>query len=193
MSCSAKVCHWSFGRTILVALFCAVNNPWVTAGLLTQNHVSKFRGQILGSLRLKGGGRKYRERVAQHFVWKQTMWKAASCGDSITIKKILKEGAEVNVADKDGWTACHWAASKGHANIIWVLSKNGADINLKDRHLSTPLHWAAAYGHRAAIETLCAVRADLHARDAVGSRHPLISPCTYSFRQVFPTTIKHLQ
>ena len=122
---------------------------------------------LQSGLSLRGGGRKYRERVAQYHEWKQRLWKAAASGDQKAIKKVIGEGGNVNVADRDGWTACHWAAAKGHSEAIAVLSKLGADINAVDNHKSTPLHWAAANGHRAVIEILCSLGAKLNPKDAV--------------------------
>jgi hypothetical protein len=131
---------------------------------------------IFGNLNLRGGGKRYQERTSQYRIWRQQLWKAAGCGDTDAIKRIVNEGANVNVPDTDGWTACHWAASKGHDKAISLLSKLGADINLKDSHGSTPLHWAAAHGHRAAIEVLCSLGAKLEAQDSVSTHVELATP-----------------
>jgi ankyrin repeat protein len=44
---------------------------------------------------------------------------------------------------QDGWTALHWAAVKGHAEIVELLIKKGADLTIKKKvsALSTRLEY----------------------------------------------------
>jgi serine/threonine-protein phosphatase 6 regulatory ankyrin repeat subunit B len=43
----------------------------------------------------------------------------------------------VNLQNKDGWTALMLASYHGHINIINLLINYGADVNLKDNDLRT--------------------------------------------------------
>jgi ankyrin repeat protein len=62
---------------------------------------------------------------------------AARLGNTRIIEALLFEGIDVNVKDKDGWTALMWAAYKCHYDIVDLLLKNGADINMKNENGKT--------------------------------------------------------
>jgi len=57
-------------------------------------------------------------------------------------REALKDGADVNARDSEGWTALHWAASGRSVEIVRLLLKAGADINAQDNTGSTALIWA---------------------------------------------------
>ena len=80
---------------------------------------------------------------------------AARAGDVDTVRRLLREGGDVNAAQSDGMTALHWAATQGDAELATVLLYAGANVQATTRlggH--TPLHLASQAGHTAAIETL---------------------------------------
>jgi ankyrin repeat protein len=56
----------------------------------------------------------------------QTMW-------------MLEHGASPNVADTDGWTAAHQAASRGNARLLKAVIDAGADLRRRDKSDRTPL------------------------------------------------------
>ena len=70
--------------------------------------------------------------------------RAAYKGQIKKIHKYLRDGVDVNGTDRHGWTALHWASSKGDIDIIEKLIFNEADVNCAD-HLNgwTPLHLTA--------------------------------------------------
>ena len=44
-------------------------------------------------------------------------------------------GANVEVADNDGWTALHNAASKGYLDIVrWLVEDAGASVDARSKH-----------------------------------------------------------
>jgi ankyrin repeat protein len=58
------------------------------------------------------------------------------------VKLLLDKGADVNVAQKDGATALHAAASEGHTETVKLLLDRGADVNAENDSRETPLHLA---------------------------------------------------
>ena len=60
------------------------------------------------------------------------LW-AASAGSTDAILALVHHGAEIGAADKEGLTALHCAASRGHDECIESLvTLCGADVNMTD-------------------------------------------------------------
>ena len=88
-------------------------------------------------------------------------------GESILIKMsnacnlaavefLMDRGANLLIADKDGWTALHFAAHNGHKLVLECLLKNNPkeQLLLKDKLGGSALHLAASKGHTSAVEFL---------------------------------------
>mgnify|MGYP002830208164 CR=1 FL=1 len=54
---------------------------------------------------------------------------AALRGDLAALTRALDEGADPRLADEDGYTPLHYAASNGHVACIVRLAESGADVN----------------------------------------------------------------
>ncbi len=67
---------------------------------------------------------------------------------------LLKLGANVNLKNKDGAAAIHFAAGDGSVSRMTLLFEAGADLNSHSRFGGSPIHWAAGKGQSAAIEFL---------------------------------------
>lgn len=67
--------------------------------------------------------------------------------------------------DKEGWTALHYAASKGHLDIVKFLIANDADVDADSPTNATPLMMAARYGHIHVVKFLLDQGADLSAKN----------------------------
>ena len=100
---------------------------------------------------------------------------AVETGDVDGVKLLLDRGADVAVADKDGWTPLIAASSMGHVDMVrLLLATTGVDVDLKDsKSGQTPLSWAAANGCEAVVQLLLDTgKVDTNSRDENG-RTPL--------------------
>ena len=86
------------------------------------------------------------------------------------IRKTIAEfvgasGVDLDVTDKNGETALHWASGLGGANCVEILLKFGANINATDNNGFTALHDASRYGKPKCVEILLKYGADMNATD----------------------------
>src|SRR5215831_18234977 len=58
---------------------------------------------------------------------------AAQKGDAAAVKKLIAQGADVNVPEGDGMTALHWAAEHGDSAITTMLLRAHADVKAATR------------------------------------------------------------
>ncbi len=58
------------------------------------------------------------------------------------VEKLILEGADLDLADRDRWTPLMWAASKKNQEIVKLLIENGADINLTDDRRNSAIYYA---------------------------------------------------
>lgn len=79
---------------------------------------------------------------------------AAACGDGLSVKVLLKFGANVKHADSNGKTALHWAAEGGHAEIVALLLNHGVEPNATNASGITPMHCAAFGGDSETMDFL---------------------------------------
>ncbi len=93
---------------------------------------------------------------------------AAQYGDDITVKRLLIEGVDINVKDKNGNTALLHAASNGKVEITKILLNAGTDVNAKNKRRNTTLILAVQYGHIDTVETLLNAGADVSAKNKRG-------------------------
>jgi ankyrin repeat protein len=87
---------------------------------------------------------------------------AARDGDVERVRVELRAGAEVNLADGNGWTPLHFAAQAQSASVVQLLLQRDADVRAADAHGNTPL-WRAVFEYKndpATIEALRAAGAD---------------------------------
>lgn len=81
--------------------------------------------------------------------------RAVSKGDTVEVAQYLKQDLNwANARNKQGESALHLAAEKGHLNIIRELVASGADLEAQNRYGGTPLSEAVANAKETAITLL---------------------------------------
>lgn len=100
------------------------------------------------------------------------LYKAVRQGSVNEVKRLLKSGANPNIANADGLTPLHQAAYWGETEIVEMLLKAGAEVKADNGKGWTPLHSAAISGGRkvraAIIALLTAAGADEDVKDKHG-------------------------
>lgn len=74
------------------------------------------------------------------------LYLAAREGNTAAVKKLLRAGADPDIADARGLTPLHQAAYWGESDIVGLLLKSGASPNADNGKGWTPLHSAAMAG-----------------------------------------------
>ncbi|KAJ8963273.1 hypothetical protein NQ318_018740 [Aromia moschata] len=100
------------------------------------------------------------------------LW-AASAGSAKAVLALVRAGAAVEAADKDGLTALHCAASRGHTDCLDTLLTL---CGLPRRHRQQRLHCAPLRRHADATALLLAHGADPNRQDRKG-RSPAHCGC----------------
>ena len=90
-------------------------------------------------------------------------------GNREAVKNLLKEGADVNAKNSDGYTALILASSNGRTEIVAMLLDAGANVNAKDEYNATALIKASSNGHKEIVEMLLEKGADVDAKTHNGS------------------------
>jgi ankyrin repeat protein len=64
---------------------------------------------------------------------------AALAGDASEVVRLLADGLDANLGDKDGFTPLHFAAQGWHLEVARALLDGGAEVDAQNRHGNTPL------------------------------------------------------
>ena len=83
--------------------------------------------------------------------------------DAQAVRALLKQKANVNAAEADGFTALHWAAQRDDVQLVELLLAAGANAKAANRYKVTPLYLAAMNGNAATMERLLKAGADPNA------------------------------
>ena len=124
---------------------------------------ARFLGMAIMPLLLMGGG------------WSDApVADAAARGDLEAVRRLLREGADVNAPQGDGMTALHWAAERGDAELADVLLYAGARVDAGTRigHY-TPLHLASRGAGATVVEVLLDAGSDPNASTTNSGATPL--------------------
>ena len=100
---------------------------------------------------------------------------AVSNGAALLVELLVKEGADVNKPNDEGYTPVMHAALKNHSTIIKFLYDNNARINESSSDGFTALHLAVSSENILAVKCLLALNADTEVRDTINLNTPLIT------------------
>jgi predicted Fe-Mo cluster-binding NifX family protein len=89
-------------------------------------------------------------------------------GHTEIVEVLIENGADVNIADKDGTTPLIHAASNGHTETVKLLIKGGAKVNQCNNSAESPLLCAAMRGHAKTSEVMLEAWADVNIADKDG-------------------------
>jgi hypothetical protein len=102
---------------------------------------------------------------------------AARNGHQKLLKLLVHDyAANTRLVDSDGFTAVHWLANNGRAELLKLLLNLGQPVDLQDRQGQTALHIASHAGHAACVSFLLGRSASVCALDLHG-RNPLYYAC----------------
>jgi ankyrin repeat protein len=93
---------------------------------------------------------------------------AAVRDDLATARRLLRDGADANAANRYGVTPLALACTNGNAELVALLLDAGADPNAPLRGGETPLMLAARTGRPGAVRALLDHKADVHAKERRG-------------------------
>lgn len=80
------------------------------------------------------------------------LMQAAKTGNDWDLQLLLENGADVNLRDKDGWTALMYACRyQNSLGIVNALIEKGAHIRTRNKYNATPLLMAADYSQNPEI------------------------------------------
>jgi ankyrin repeat protein len=63
----------------------------------------------------------------------------SSLGELAEVEKSLANGADVNFADEEGYSALHAAAENGYLDVVKLLVDKGADVQHKTQYTALEL------------------------------------------------------
>ena len=93
---------------------------------------------------------------------------AAREGDRETLRRLLQEQVDVNLAPVDGATALHWAAHRNDLEAAQLLIGAGADLDAANAYGVTSLSLACTNRNAAMVEKLLEAGADPNATQWTG-------------------------
>lgn len=91
---------------------------------------------------------------------------AALAGNIDVVKSLQLKGVDLDTLTVgNGYSALHFAALSGHADLIDFLLGHGLDPDVRDNDGDTPLHFAAVCGHAQAVRRLLSSEVNVNRRD----------------------------
>ena len=90
-------------------------------------------------------------------------------GNDDAIHVLLNAGADLNIADVDGYTCLHYAARNGCCTeVLQAIISHGGDVNATSKENVTPLFRACVKGNKDTINVFLNAGADLNIADVDG-------------------------
>jgi len=93
----------------------------------------------------------------------KSLFEAVTKGDIEQVKKLIAQGADVNVAEgENAWTPLLAAAKGAHSEVVKVLLANGANVNLAETYGYTALYYAIWNDDEETVKSLISGGADVN-------------------------------
>jgi uncharacterized protein len=115
---------------------------------------------------------------------------AVKANDSASAQQLIKNKADVNVAESDGTTLLHYAAYHDDAALVESLLKAGAKASVANKFGSTPLSEATTRGDAKIVALLLKAGADPNVGNSDGQT-PLLTVARTSNVEVAKLLISH--
>lgn len=113
----------------------------------------------------------------------QQLVTAAENGETVKVKQLLSEGANINTQDDQGRTPVMAATYKNRVETVRALIEAGADINKQDNMKNNPFLYAGAEGYLEILKLVNAANPDLSLRNRYGG-NALIPACEHGYVDV---------
>lgn len=98
---------------------------------------------------------------------------AAAAGDVTSMRRLIKEGADINAQGDRGVSIAIWAIFHRSTRGLAYLVDLKADVSLTDEHGMTVMHYAAGADDPDLLAALLMGKPDLNVRNAVSGETPL--------------------
>jgi ankyrin repeat protein len=86
--------------------------------------------------------------------WNYKLLDYSKNGNLNGVIECIKNGADVNCEDNDGWTPLILSSFYGHLEIVKILIENGGNVNCKSNYGNTPLMESSYSGHLEIVKLL---------------------------------------
>ena len=97
-----------------------------------------------------------------------SLFDVCRAGDLFKVRRLIKDGSNVNTRSEYGTTPLIAASIRGHDQVVEELIREGARVNVKNNSQRTALHCASWRGHCSVVNTLLAAGADTNVQDQCG-------------------------
>ena len=101
-----------------------------------------------------------------------SLYQAVVNNDTIAIKDLIKNGADVNYLQQQGWVKVNLlitAVNKKNVDAVKILLQHGAEVNWQDGFNTTALMYAANDGNLPIVKLLLDNGADIKHKDKQGN------------------------
>jgi len=106
--------------------------------------------------------------------WKTALSISSMNGDLEIVKYLIKEGANVNLIDKEYYSPLYYAVDKNHIEIVKALLENGASITIEKESTFIPIERAAVNSCIEIIDLLISYGVDVNSPSNYYNRTPLM-------------------
>lgn len=152
------------GKWTILILFCMVST---LVANVNNSLLEAAKNGDLGSFRdlLKQGANTW----AWDDSYRRPVHLAVEYGHMEILQYLVSIRSDLNLQDKNGWTALHYAAREGNLKALKYLAESGADIEARDILNETPLFIASYKGKFDIVQYLVDKGASVYNRDIQGN------------------------